>query len=473
MEKSTSGFQKVTDRMRVAFALGEVGDNIALNMFQFLVFTFYFCIVKLPVLWISFGFIIWSVWNSINDPFIGYLSDKTHSKRGRRVPWMMGATVPLAIIVFLLFTPPVALGSDVINFIYLLVVLFIFDTAYTSFNLNYNALFSEMFVEMEDRSRTGKIRITCVMLATIFAFVFPTLIIDDLTNRFNRPETIIQYQIVGIFAAIMIFVTYSIILKWGVREPKEFSKDAETALSFKSTLKASFTNKSFLWFLLPTLGTWMVIGITPALAPLHMTYAIGIEDSEVIGLILLVIFVSAAFSTPLWEFIRRKKGARMTGMIGVIFWAIGALLFSFSTGAEMAFIFAIVDGIGLGGGLYFYDQCIAEIIDEDEIKQGTRRSGIYYAVLNLLIKSSAIINFVVIGIVFSSTDWQTYTPNPGVDTIFALRFLMGVFPVILLIISFIGLYFYPIHGERLIENRKKLAELHQEKRSRVSIKPNP
>jgi Na+/melibiose symporter-like transporter len=473
MTESKSGYQKITERMRFSFAIGEVGDNVALNIFQFLVFTFYFTVVKLPVLWISLAFILWSLWNAVNDPIVGYLSDRTRSKRGRRVPWMMFAIIPLAIIVIMLFTPPITLNSDLINFIYLLVVLVIFDTVYTAVNLNYNALFSEMFIGMEDRSKTGKIRISCVMLATIFAFVFPTLIIGDLTNRYNRPETLTQYQITGIFAGIVILVAYFILLKWGVREPKEFSKDAETALSFTSTIKASFKNKSFLWFLLPTLGTWMVIGITPALAPLFMTYAVGIEDSELIGLVLLILFLSAAASTPLWEKIRVKKGARMSGMVGVVVWSIGGLLLAFSTSFEMAAIVAIIDGIGLGGGLYFYDQCIAEIIDEDEIRLGTRRSGIYYAVLNFLIKFSAIANFLIIGIVFSSTDWQTYTPNPGVNTIFALRFLMGIFPLIMLIISFIGLYFYPIHGERLMENRRKLTSLHQEKRSRATIKPNP
>ena len=459
--------QKVSGGMRLAFSTGEVGDNVALNIFQFLIFTFYFCVVRLPILWITLGFIIWAIWNGINDPMIGYLSDRTRSRRGRRAPWMMGATIPLAIVMILLFTPPIYLNSDLANFMYLLIILFLFDTVYTAFNLNYNALFSEMFVEMEDRSAVGKIRIIFVMLATIFAFVLPTLIIEDLTNRYSYSYTLSQYQITGIVAAIIILVTYCIILKWGVREPKEFSKDAETAMSFKNTIKHSFKNKSFLWFLLPALGTWMVIGILPALAPLHMTYAIGIDDSELIGLILLVIFVAAAASTPLWEYIRVKKGARMAGMIGIVFWAVPILLFAFSIGFEMALIFAIFFGIGLGGGLYFYDQCIAEIIDEDEIMHGTRRSGIYYAVINFLIRMSMIINFIMIGLIFSSADWQTYEPNPGVDTILALRILMGVYPVIVLAIAFIGLYFYPIKGERLMENRRKLTELHEQKRKKL------
>jgi GPH family glycoside/pentoside/hexuronide:cation symporter len=460
--------QKVSRGMKVAFANGDIGDTVAQFTFQFLIFTFYFCVVKLPVLLVTLGFILWSLWNAFNDPMIGYLSDRTKTRWGRRVPWMMGATIPLAVVMIMLFTPPIGSNSDLVNFFYLLIILMSYDTVFTSFNLNYNALFSEMFVEMEDRGAIGKIRITFTMIATILAFVLPSLIIEDLTNKNNYSYTLSQYQMTGIIAAIIIIVSYFIILKWGVREPKEFSKDAETAMSFIITIKNTIKNKSFLWFMIPALGTWMVIYILPALAPLHMTYAIGIEDSMLIGVVLLVIFLSAAASTPLWEYIRVKKGARMSGMIGISVWAIPILLFAFATSLEMALIVAIFMGIGLGGGIYFYDQCLAEIIDEDEIMYGTRRSGIYYAVINFLIRMSTIINFVIIGLVFSSADWQTYDPNPGVNTILALRLLMGVYPLIVLVISLVGLYFYPIHGEQLIENRRKLTELHAQKRNSLS-----
>ncbi|MHA1525881.1 MAG: MFS transporter, partial [Promethearchaeota archaeon] len=65
---SEKGIEKVSGRMRIAFAFGEVGDNIAMNIFNFLLFIFYFAVVRVPVLWISAGMVIWSVWNAINDP---------------------------------------------------------------------------------------------------------------------------------------------------------------------------------------------------------------------------------------------------------------------------------------------------------------------------------------------------------------------------------------------------------------------
>jgi len=457
--------KKITRRTKLAFATGEIGDNLAYQSFSFLVFTFYFTYVKLDVGWITGGFILWSLWNSFNDPILGWLSDRTKSKLGRRIPWMIAGTIPLALVMVFMFTPPL-LSDNLVKFIYFLLMLVIFDFAYTSFNINYNSMFSEMFITMEERSKVGQLRIVFAIAGVAIGFVAPTFIITDLTNQFEYDNTQTQFIINGIIAGIIICIMYFITIKWGAKKSPEFANDAMKAPSFIESMKYTLSNKAFLIYLIPALGTWIVIGILPAVIPLWATHVLGVteENSILTGVLLLITFLVSGFSTPIWVKIRQKWGARIAGLAGVGTWAITVLSFYFAFNFPTAVITMVLNGLGLGGSLYFYDQCLAEIIDEDELKQGVRRSGGYYGMINFIIRLSGIINFLMIGIVFTGSEWETYTPNPSIDTLDGIRFLLSWFPFIVLIISFIGLWFYPIKGERLKENRKRLTELHTKKR---------
>ncbi|MGQ4872870.1 MAG: MFS transporter [Promethearchaeia archaeon] len=80
------------------FGTAQLSDVITYQTFTFWIFTFYFTIVKLNVNFITIAFIIWSIWNSLNDPLLGQISDRTHTKWGRRKPWIMIALGPLSFI---------------------------------------------------------------------------------------------------------------------------------------------------------------------------------------------------------------------------------------------------------------------------------------------------------------------------------------------------------------------------------------
>ncbi|MHA1683023.1 MAG: MFS transporter [Promethearchaeota archaeon] len=455
----------------LAFSQGEIGDNIAYQSFSFLVFTFYFTVVKIPISLISGGFIIWSIWNAINDPLIGYLSDRTKSKRGRRIPWMIGATIPLAVVMILLFTPPVHASFQISSYVYFLVLLFAFDTIYTCFNLNYNAAFSEQFTSMEKRSKVGGIRIRFVIVSLILAFVMPTILIDDLTNENGYPYTQMQYIINATIVAVIIGVSYFITLKWGIKKDKEFRVDSEDVPGMVKSFKITFSNKSFVIYLIPALGTWIVNGILPTMIPLWASFKLKVteEDSIMTGILLLVAFLVAGASTPLWTKIRQKKGARYSGLISTAIWACTVILFLVPGEGDLGLGFVVMGavGFGLGGGLYFYDQCLAEIIDEDEVRHGRRRAGYYYGIISFIIRLSGVINFIMIGLIFSGTEWSTYTPNPGINEIIGVLILLAIYPAIVLGISVVGLYLYPIKGEKLAEIRRKVDELHDEKEKRA------
>ncbi|MEX2680924.1 MAG: MFS transporter [Candidatus Sigynarchaeota archaeon] len=459
-------------RAKRFFALGEVGDNVAYQTFSFLIFTYYFTVIGLDVRWISVGFIIWSFWNAINDNLIGNLSDRTKSRLGRRRPWMIAGAIPLAIMMVLLFTPPPGnTPSDkIIQFVYFTCVLFMFDGVYSLFNVNYNALFSEMFLSMKDRSEVGRLRSMLVVVALVLAFVMPSIIIEDIANDRGLPYTASQYILSGFLAGIIVIVIYTLVIKFGVKERVEFSRDSESALSFGASVKQTFRNKSFRIFLIAGFAYWICNGIIPSMFPLFATYALGINknDSVMSGILLLFSFIVGAVTMPVWTKIRQVKGARYVGIVALAWWAGSLLVLMMAWDLQSGFVAMVFVGFGTGGSIYFYDQCIAEIIDEDEVNLGTRRSGAYYGVITFIIRLSTIANYLVVGLTFSGAGWSVFGPGSvGPDQVNLLRILIGVYPAIVLAIGLVALWKYPIHGKKLQEIREKLDALHAKKRSAV------
>ena len=161
----------------IAYSFGQIPVITSYQGFTFLIFTFYFAVVGLNVVFITLGFIIWSVWNAINDPVLGTLSDRTHTRWGRRLPWLMFSLIPVAIIMILLFTPPLILGitDQLSNFIYFIIVIIIFELFFTMFDLNYISLLPEIWHSVEDRAKINNTRQIFGIVGLIIAFILPTL----------------------------------------------------------------------------------------------------------------------------------------------------------------------------------------------------------------------------------------------------------------------------------------------------------
>ena len=110
--------EKLNFTTKLAYGSGDMGPAITANILVFFLLYFFTNVAGLPPGLAGSILAIGKIGDAINDPIAGILSDRTKTKWGRRIPWMLGATIPLAIVMILLFTPPIALGSDVINFIY-------------------------------------------------------------------------------------------------------------------------------------------------------------------------------------------------------------------------------------------------------------------------------------------------------------------------------------------------------------------
>ena len=456
---------KLSTKRFFAFGIGQFSDAIALQMFTIYIFTFYFAIVGLNINLITIGFIIWSLWNAVNDPLLGALSDRTKTRWGRRTPYIVGSVIPLCIVIVLLYTPPTDI--EIISFVYFLIIMMLFDTFFTMYDLNYCALFPEQFQDLDQRAKASAIKQLFTIMGLMVVFIVPTIIIPDLTNK----KYIANYMYAAMVMIIFIIVGAVIMIKFGIKERAEFSQDYKTAPPILTSLKFSFKNKNFRIFIIMNLCYWYVVGMLPIIAPLYGRFVLGIGegDAYLLGLLLGLAFISAACCMPLWRYIAVKVGMKKGVMISLITFIITLSPFMFISDVSMAFFAFMFVGLGLSGAIYFGDIILSTIIDDDELKIGTRRDGGYFGINALITKLSTILVIITISFVFNTVGWAVFEPVATENIILGLRILMFVFPAIALTIGFIVFTRFPITKEKYEQLKHDIEKLHAEKREKRII----
>ncbi|MHA1843782.1 MAG: MFS transporter, partial [Promethearchaeota archaeon] len=390
MSKTTKN--KFSYKYALSYSIGQLSDISAYQTFTFLVFTFYFAVIGIRIDLIVAGFIIWALWNAINDFFIGYISDRTHTKWGRRKVYIMIAIVPLALLVFLLFTPPLALGisGEIANFIYFLIIIMVFELFFTMYDVNFTALFPELFLTVEERTKANNVRQAFAIVGLIMAFVLPGLFISD----YSDPLSLGQYQTFGVIISIIILIPGLVFLKFSPSEKLEFQEDYKKTPKLIAALKMCLKNKSFKWYIPAEVATWFVYGMLPAIVPLYGKFVLEISDTLLLSLLLGISFISAAvFMTLLWKPLVQKIGPRKSWLISMITWIILLFTLMFISNYIVGLIIFALMGMGLSGSIYIIDIIIGDIVDEDEVNTGTRREGAYYGVNMFLMHLSTVAVF--------------------------------------------------------------------------------
>ncbi|MFX1255027.1 MAG: MFS transporter [Promethearchaeota archaeon] len=459
---------------KIAFAIGALSDSISYQTFTFLIFTFYFAVIGINVNLITIGFILWSVWNAINDPIAGFISDRTNTRWGRRIPYIAITFIPLSALMLFLWTPPF---FDLnLSYLYFLVVIMIFDAIYTANSLNLTSLFPEMYLDESERASANNLRQIFLIIGLLIAFVTPTIFISDLSAKETAREIVIsQYQLAGIVLAIIVAIGYMICLKWGVRERKEFSRDNLGTPDWWEAFKHTLSNRAFQWFLICNTMNWYVFGLLPTIIPLYGQFVLGIDPGEsiILGLLLGIAFIFGAVFVNFWKAVANRIGdLRKTWMLSMALWIVTLIPFLLIGDVIIAFVTFAVVGIGLSGSLYLKDLIVSDIVDDDEIQTGVRREGAYYGTNALIMRLAVILVFISINLVFNSVGWTVFTPETvTLEVLLGLRLLMAVFPGIALAIGIVAISRYPLHGDRLKEMKEKQAELHKRKKAETQELP--
>jgi GPH family glycoside/pentoside/hexuronide:cation symporter len=457
--------QKITKKETIFYSFAGIADTMSYQMFSFYIFNYYFTVIKIPLEWLIIGFIIWTLWNAINDPLLGAISDRTTSKWGRRKPFIIAGLIPLIFLIILLWTP---FGNTLSTFVYFLIIINVFDTFYTMYSLNQTSLFPEMFQNLEDRSKANNYVQIFNIIGLLLATIIPTLFVSEGLTAGEEFGYITGSIVMAVITAIFGFI----FIKFGIKERVEYSKDPTQAPSFFESVKFTFQNKPFKTYVLTNLAVWFVFGLLPIISPFFLYHIIGITDATTQSLFLAAIFIVAILFMYPWSKIFAKMGPRKAELLALSTLIVVMIPFLFIWEVIGALITYIIAGIGFAGIMFGRDMMMSTIIDSDELKTGIRREAAYYGVNALIIRLSTIGVYLAIYFVFINIGWAViYDPDPEAIEVTALgiRALMFIIPAVVLVLGLLSLYRFPITKEKYDEMQIDLDKMHDDKIDKVDI----
>ena len=461
-------------KQKLLFATSAFGDQLTYQAFTIYVFTFYFAVVGLSMFEMWIGFILWGVWNMVNDPLLGALSERTKQKGklGKRKLYLLISFIPLSLMMILLFTTPANL-----EFLYFIFIIFTFEFFYTMFSVNTNAVFPEMFPTEKERGGVNMFIKAFTMIAVILASLIPTIVISSLvpTKAPLDPgyaaevaSIKLMYAISGLILFLIVLIMSILFIFFSVEEKEEKQAAFEKRPGFFESLKITFSNKTFLKFTLGNMLVWYCFNLLLTVFPLFAVFILGIgAGTLMIGVTLMIALLSAAIFQPLQSKIRGKIGTRKGLMLGLGIWIVTLFPLIFlsnnALSRTLAMVIFFTIGFGLSAALFHIDLIHGDVIDQDSLKFGVKRAASYYGVNAFIHRFSTILVITTIYIIFSGTGWSSYEPiiaDPALRDL-GLKALLFIFPAIALVGAIIFFKYYDLHGEKL-ENMRKELEQHPE-----------
>jgi glycoside/pentoside/hexuronide:cation symporter, GPH family len=409
-------------------------------------------VVGLKPVYAAASIFIGRTWDYINDPLIGYLSDRTRTRWGRRRIYLLFGFIPFGLTFAMLwFRPPT--NSQFLLAAYYAVAYFLFDTSYTFVTMPYAALTPELTQDYDERTSLTTFRMAFSIIGSLVAFTVPLIIIGSMRPE-NSGRVFTMGIIFGAACALPLLFTF-----FGTRERPEYY--AQSQPSLRESFRAVWKNRPFLFAAGIFLFTWTAADIIQAFLLFFLKYRMNLEAQS--DLIMGAIFITALLVLPMWNWISGKTDKRKAYIAGMIFLSVimVALIFlSPSAGLPMVLVMAVLAGIGVSAIHVLTWAIIPDAVEVDELTSGHRHEGIFYSLVSLFKK---IASSIAIPLTLLVLQWSGYVSNAAVQkpsAILAIRILIGPVPSVLLLGGIAFALFYPLSRAGHAKTRAEIAARH-------------
>jgi GPH family glycoside/pentoside/hexuronide:cation symporter len=425
----------------------------------------------------SFGALAGIIWDAINDPIIGVLSDRMKSKLGRRRPFLLWFAFPFGISFVILWTAP-NWDSQIALLLYVTLSFMISDTFITLVGVPYLALTPELTQDYDERTSLSSFRSVFQLLAAMTVVIAAPMIVDGVirTGGSQQQGFMMAGAVFGALGSLPLFL-----IGWFVKE--KFSTDETVEIPFRESLRVAWENIPFRYAAGIYMFNWSAVDMIAITFPFFLLYWVGqgnllakisvfgvdlALESAFFGIMMLVCILFV----PFWLWLARKRNKIQAYILGMVLWIIVQfMVFTIQPGQiNYLLVIAALAGIGVSAAYILPDSILPDVIEWDELRTGRRQEGVYYGIRTLIRKlTGALVIFITLQVL----GWSGYkSPPDGViqftqpdSALFMIRMMVSFIGAGILLGTIILAWSYPLSREKyeriqklLIRRKEKAAQ---------------
>jgi GPH family glycoside/pentoside/hexuronide:cation symporter len=435
---SQPSYQKLTTRTKLLFSTGDLSTSIPLAILMFFQLYFLTDVAGLRPDWAGLAVGIPRIWDAVNDPLFGLLSDRIRSPWGRRRVLLLFGAVPLGLTFIFMWLVP-DLGQAGLAWYYALVFI-LFDTAFTVVHVGYNALTPEMTRDYDERSALNGYRMAFSIAGTLGAIILATVL------GWYISDSRVLFRILGIGLGLVSMIPPLVVFRLTRNLP---TADQPDPLPVAQAMRHTLGNRPFRLVMGLYLMSWTTASILAAVLVYYANYYLKVPEQA--NYFVLVAEGSAIAFIPLWVWVAQRLDKRRAFLWGTFTWIV-VLLGIFALPPDqlvLAYLLAALSGSGIATAYVLPWAMVPDVVEYDQVRSGQRREGSYYAFASFFQKLATGAALWAMGMALAMTGYITPDvagplPVQPPQAVTAIRVFIGPVPAILLLGAILFAWRYPI-----------------------------
>lgn len=447
---------------KLAFASADLFGGGSFNIINFLYPGFLVLVVGIDPMWSGFIILVARIFDAIIDPIIGWLSDSTKSRFGKRRIYLIVCSPLIVIAMFLLFYP-FNFSSMTLRIISVLLSYLIFVAVQSTVMIPYFSLSSEISNDYQKRASYNTYRLGFSIFSSIICVAVPGLIVGAFGDQR------IGYQIMSL--SFGLFFGISILLSGLFAKEEIKSPVVKTKLSFKNLFEP-LSLKPFRQYLLMFLLTQIAMAIMSGLFFFYIDFYVvkditAAGQSNMVGLIAAALmFFTQIVALPVYLKMIERKSKAFTYRFGAIIWIISALGLFFipaNVSPWVIYLLAVVMGFGISAPGLIPHTMFGDVADAGQLQFKKRIEGQMSGFANFINQIAQALGLAFVMLILGFADFKeqdltlpTITSQPD-SALLAIRIIMALAPLILLGLGIFVSSRYKIDAEEQQRIKEQIA----------------